>query len=163
MAIMDVPNRADKYPNSCGVRVDRGQIRIEEDCRTIFIKKPKGKIVPVSDRRENEAKASVRFISENYFWRQSGLWAVVGTKCRWSEAIYDSIFDLTFRLTNVHIKWHPLRDVDEKKYERYLKRLYEIAEITSKKRTRAQAAYVMRRRRAMGRNMRDRCNALRCK
>lgn len=131
---MDVTSRADKYPNSCFVLVNRGHIRVKEDCRAIFIKKPQRQKVPVSDKYENEAKASVRFIAENRFWRQSGLWAVVGTKCRWSEAIYDSIFNLTFRLNNVHIKWHPLRDVD-KKYERYLKRLNEIAEITSKKRT----------------------------
>lgn len=55
---------------------------------------------------------------------------------------------------HVHIRWHPLRDADGKMFERYCKKLSDIAETAVKKRKRAQAAYRKKRKRSMERNVR---------
>ena len=79
---------------------------------------------------------------------------MVSNKSRWSEKSYDSIFRLTLALTNLRIRWHPLRDTERKTYERYVKRLRENAETGVRKRQKAQVSNPKRRRRAMERCVR---------
>ena len=81
---------------------------------------------------------------------------MIANKYRWAEHWFDDIFRLTVALTNVHIRWHPLRDSDGKTYERYLKRLNDIALTGINKRKRAQASYRKRRKRAIERTLRTR-------
>ena len=108
----------------------------------------------MEQRRENENISGDRIIVENYFGRQPALWAIAANKYRWSESLYDDIFKLTIALTNLHIRCYPLRDADGQTYERYRKRLKEIAECTVAKRKRAQASYRKRRRRRIERELR---------
>ena len=115
-------------------------------------KKPVGGVLTVAGRRENEAKASDRVIAKNYFGRQGILWGVASNTYRWSEDSYDNIFQLTVALTNVYIKWHPLRREDGKTYERYLKRFHDIANTTVRNRQNAQADYSRKRQRMMQRS-----------
>lgn len=107
----------------------------------------------LAERRENENISADRILVENYFGRQSVLWNIVASKFRWGEGLYDDIFRMTVALTNLHVRWHPLRDADGKTYERYRKRLREIAEGGIRKRKRAQAAYRKRRKRVMERTL----------
>lgn len=154
-AFVDISERSAQYPNAWAVLVDKGYTGIEAEVRAVIPKKkPKGGILTLADRKENEAKSSDRVLVENYFGRQGTLWTVISSKYRWAEENYDSIFGLTVALTNVHIRWHPLRDADGKMFERYCKKLSDIAETAVKKRKRAQAAYRKKRKRSMERNVR---------
>ena len=94
-----------------------------------------------------------RIITEKLFGRQDTLRAVVANNYRWAEGQYDRIFRMNVALTNSHFKWHPARDADGKTYERYLKRLHDIASTYISKRKRAQAAYRKRQKRAVERNV----------
>lgn len=56
----------------------------------------------------------------------SFLWAVMANKWRRDEAKYDKLFKLCMALTNLHIKWHPLRDEDGQSAKQYKSLLLDI-------------------------------------
>ena len=112
-AITAIGRSSDRFPNSWAVLLDKGYTGIDTDVRAIIPKKkPRSGILSIPDRKEIEKISSDGVIVENYFGRQGELWPVVSNKFRWKEDSYDSIFRLTIALTNIHIKWHPLRDAD---------------------------------------------------
>ena len=156
MAIVDIGNGVENQEDRWAVLLNKGCTGIDGEIRGITpSKKSQGGILSACDNCENENKASDRVVVENVSGRQSTLWCVVSNMYRWSENSYDFIFRLTRALTNLHIRWHPLRDTDGKPYERYAKRLHEIAETGVWKRQRAQTSYCKRRRRALERWVRN--------
>ena len=88
--------------------------------------------LPLEEERSNSELSSDRFIVEKYFGRQCSLWAIIRSKFRWSESCYDSIFQFSVALTNLHIGWHPLREGDAIFYTRLCNRQYEIGGVASK-------------------------------
>ena len=79
----------------------------------------------------------------------------MSNKYQWTKSSYDLILRITVVSTNLHVKWHPLRDGDGRTYERYLKRLHDIADTAVQKRRRAQATYRRKRQRMMARSLRE--------
>lgn len=85
---------------------------------------------------------------EKFFGRLCGLWTISSVKHRWVEDLYDDIFRFCVGLTNYHIKNHPLREVDRKLYMKVKNSVYDIGDISSKKRKETQEKYrAMRRKR----------------
>lgn len=82
----------------------------------------------------------------------------MGSKYRWDEKNYDRLFRLCVSLTNFHIRWHPLRDVDGASFRKYKSRLYSVGAETASKRKRAQSEYRARRRARLARNFSSRQN-----
>ncbi len=66
----------------------------------------------------NRKLSSDRIIVENYFDRLGKLWGILGTKFRWSESLFDTIFAIGIALTNYHVTMHKLRDLDGPCYTR---------------------------------------------
>ena len=91
-------------------------------------KKPKGGSLSHDDQRVNRKISADRIIVENVFGRISTLWKIMSNKWRWDERQYDKIFRLCLSLTDLHVKWHPLRDEDNNHANQYRRRLLEIAE-----------------------------------
>ena len=91
--------------------------------------------------RTNRNISSDRIIVENYFGRMCCLWAVMANKWRWDEGQYDKPFKLCMALTNLHIKWHPLRDEDGHSAKQYKSRPLEIGVTTAEKRKASQRRY----------------------
>ena len=65
----------------------------------------------------------------------------MANKWRWDEGQYDKLFKLCMALTNLHIKWHPLRDEDGQSAKQYKSRLLEIGVTTVEKRKASKRRY----------------------
>ena len=65
----------------------------------------------------------------------------MANKWRWDEKQYDKIFRLCLSLTNLHVKWHPLRDEDNQHAKQYRRRLLEIGAKKAEKRKASQQMY----------------------
>ena len=155
-AITDIGPHSGRFAGSWGVLLEKGYTGIESEVRAIVPRKiPQGGMLSHADRRENEAKAIV----ENFFGRQCSLWAIVSNKYRWAKSSYDPIFRITVALTNLHAKWHPLRNEDGRAYERYLERLHEIVDTVVQKGKRGQAIYRCERQRMTARSLRETAEA----
>ena len=70
----------------------------------------------------------------------------MGNRWRWDERHYDKIFTVCMALTNLHIKWHPLRDEDRQRARQYSARLLEIGIKKAEKRRASQQRYRTKRR-----------------
>ena len=68
---------------------------------------------------------------------------------RWAEKSCDTIFRMCISLTNLHIKWHPLRGADLDRHNQVKNRQYAIGEEALMKRMRAQEKYHAKRRRRL--------------
>ena len=65
----------------------------------------------------------------------------MSNKWRWVEKQYEKIIRLCLALTNLHVKWHPLRDEDNKHAHQYRRRLLEIGVKKAEKRKASQQMY----------------------
>ena len=140
-AITDIGRGSEMYPNRWRVLLDKLYVGIEFGSTGNHSEEEAPPWCSDGSRRAgNAAPATDRIIVENVFGRQGTLWAIVANNYRWAEGGYDRIFRMTLALSNIHIKWHPLRNADGKTCERYLKRLHEVADTYVTKRKRAQAA-----------------------
>ena len=74
----------------------------------------------------NRKLSSDRIIVENYFDRLGKLWGILGTKFRWSENLFDTIFAIGIALTNYHVTMHKLRDLNGSWYNQYRNRLVHV-------------------------------------
>ncbi len=110
---------SDEYPNHWAVLVDKGYQGAAEEIRAIV---PKKKTIRGFSSREDEIfnrkLSSDRIIVENYFGRLGKLLGILGTKFRWSESLFDTIFAIGIALTNYHVTMHKLRDLDGSWYTR---------------------------------------------
>lgn len=95
---------------------------------------PHGRII-MKEEADYHKPSSGSIVRENYCGRLCTLWEIVSTKYRWGEGLYDDLFRISMAVSNVHIKWHPLRQKNRKLYLRVENRLYTIGdEITRKRR-----------------------------
>lgn len=155
-SMQDFGPLSDEHSSSWAVLMDKGYQGSADFCRAIIPKKkPINGVLAIEDMRTNSKISSDRVIVENYFGRMCSLWMVMGSKYRWNEHKYDSFLRVCTALTNIHIKWHPLRDEDGVLYNRYKNRLYAIGDEIVTKRKRSQASYRARRRARLARNERS--------
>ena len=74
--------------------------------------KPVNGHLTLHDETQNKQISSNRIIGENSFGRRCTNWNILSSKYRWAEECYGNIFRTCISLTNLHIKWHPLRAAD---------------------------------------------------
>ena len=98
-------------------------------------------MLSVDDVQGNLELSEDRVIVENYFGRCTQLWEVTSLKYRWSERMYDSIYQMCMGLTNIHICLHPLRDADGEHYQQLRNKWFTIGEELIKKRKLTQERY----------------------
>ncbi|RHY57870.1 hypothetical protein DYB30_009510 [Aphanomyces astaci] len=77
-------------------------------------------------QRRNDDIATDRVMVENFFGRLKTLWAVCGDIYRWNRKNYDAFFQTCVAVTNVHIRFNPLRDEDGDANMQYINRLRTI-------------------------------------
>ena len=71
---------------------------------------------------------------------------------RWSEGMYDTIFQMCMGLTNIHIIWHPLRDSDGQHYQQIRNKWFTLGEQVVKRRKLTQARYRAKRKHRIDRD-----------
>lgn len=136
------------FENLWAIIVDKGYQGIKEFLRGIHpIKKPIGRCLTASENRYNRDISSDRIIVENFFGRLMSLWGVLSHKWRWSEEHYDMVLYSCVALTNLHIRYNPLRARDGEFYQKYKNRLLDIGTNTVQKRRMIQKAYRAKRKR----------------
>lgn len=144
--IADMGDLGEEYDGMWALIMDKGYQGAVEILRAILPrKKPCNGTLSGQDERGNERMPSYRIIVENVFWRQCTLWGLIGSKYRWAEKNYDLLFRFSAALTNMHIKWHPLRDEEGRAFRQYKNRLNSIGVNTAQKRKTAQTEYRARR------------------
>lgn len=150
LRVNDVDPLVAEHPNLWAVLVDKGYQGAPEFCRTIQpVKKRANQRLSLSDERFNKKVSSDRIIVENFFGRVCGLWSVLQRKWRWSEQSYDIVFRFCVALTNLHIRWHPLREEDYERFQRIKNRHLQIGVQQVEKRKRTLERYRQKRRRRM--------------
>ena len=90
--------------------------------------------------QENAELSSDRVIVENCFGRCTLLWKVTSLKYRWSEHMYNSMFQMCMGLTNIHICMHPLRDAYGEHYQQLRNKCFTFGEEGIKKENRLRHA-----------------------
>ena len=138
-----------KYPDQWGILADKGYQGAAHHIRLIHpMRKPTSRDLFLSEIQMNNEISSDRIIVENFFGRLSSLWGVMTNKYRWKEDSYDMIFEMCLALTNLHIKFNPLRAEDLSFYDALQNFLYDIGSQRVQKRRNSQRSY---RRRTMRR------------
>ncbi|ETV95587.1 hypothetical protein H310_11022 [Aphanomyces invadans] len=99
------------------VLVDKSYQGIQHQVRGIIpSKKPAHGILDFEQLRENDRIASDRAIVESFFGRLKLLWGVCSDTYRWDRNNYDMLVQTCVALTNVHVRFHPLRSEDGDAY-----------------------------------------------
>ncbi|RHY24711.1 hypothetical protein DYB32_008724 [Aphanomyces invadans] len=80
----------------------------------------------MEQERANAKLASDRVIVENFFGKLKTLWGIVSDKYTWKKDEYNMHFQTCVALTNVHVCFNPLRNVDGEGYNQYKNRLLSI-------------------------------------
>ncbi len=71
------------------------------------------KIALLEDISWNATVASNCIIVEIFFGRLTKIWAIISSKFRWGEEMYDVLFHLCMALTNYHISFQPLHNEED--------------------------------------------------
>ena len=122
-------------------------------------KKPANGRLSREDQKNNVLIVSGRVLVENFFGRRVMLWGMMCERYRMAEDEYDIFAGICTALTNVHIRFHPLRTSENKHYKKYRKRIYSIG-IEKRNRRQRQAATSRRNHmRRVGRSIRARQGA----
>ncbi|KAJ0390448.1 hypothetical protein P43SY_011509 [Pythium insidiosum] len=139
---------AEEYPQQWAVLGDKGYQGFAEQVRGISPhKRPPGGILSMEQQQFNDEVSHDRVVVENYFGRLKTLWNVIGSCWKWDRSNYDLFFECCVALTNVHVRFNPLRDTDGKDYRRYLRRLQMISASIKAKKAEKQADYRANRKR----------------
>ncbi|KAF0712498.1 Aste57867_4809 [Aphanomyces stellatus] len=94
-----------------------------------------------SRKRANERLSTDRVIVENFFGRLKTLWGLASDKYTWKKEEYNMYFQTCVALTNVHIRFNPLRNVDGHGYNQYKRRLLSIGGKLKSKKNASKAKY----------------------
>ncbi|RHY99865.1 hypothetical protein DYB35_013381, partial [Aphanomyces astaci] len=117
----------DKFPSQWSVLADKGYQGIQEYVRgfTLLKRPPHGQLT-MEQERSNAKLSSDRVIVKNLFGRLKTLWGLASDKYTWKKDEYNMYFQMCVALTNVHIRFNPLRNVDGEGYNQYKNRLLSI-------------------------------------
>lgn len=119
----------DSYPSTWAILADKGYQGLHRRIRAITpAKRPANGLLSPSDVAANDKIASDRVIVENFFGRLKTLWAVTSDIFTWKRDHYDLFFQTCVALTNVHIRFNPLRDDDGHDFNGYVNHLLSIGE-----------------------------------
>ncbi|ETV92761.1 hypothetical protein H310_12991 [Aphanomyces invadans] len=129
------------------VLADKGYQGIQRDVRAVIpTRKPAGGMLTFEQQATNDRIATDRVVVENFFGRMKSLRAVSSDIYRWSRKNYDIIFQTCVALTNVHLRFNPLRAEDGDVNVQYVNRLNAIGSKMIKDKKKAQATYREKRR-----------------
>ncbi|KAF0704805.1 hypothetical protein AaE_014747 [Aphanomyces astaci] len=138
-----------EYPNSWVLLADKGYQGIHRHMRAITpAKRPAGGLLPVSEITANDRIASDPVVVEICFGRLKTLWTIMSESYSWKRDHYD-LFFFKLTLTNVHIRFLPLRDLDGEDFTRYENRLLSLGDIIKSKRAGSMAKYREKRKHRM--------------
>ncbi|KAF0715653.1 Aste57867_3280 [Aphanomyces stellatus] len=113
------------------VIADKGYQGIQHAVRAVLpFKKPVSGVLTFEQERTNDRIATDRVIVENWFGRLKTLWGVCADSYRWNRQGYDVVFQTCAALTNVHVRFNPLRASDGDANAMYLNRLYGMARLS---------------------------------
>lgn len=111
------------HPRMWGILTDKWYQRALEFKRSIIPKMPQNCSLFMKVEAFNRKVSTDRKIVEKYFGHFFGLWKMFEQKWSWYENLYDEFFRLGVSLTNLDIKWQPLREGDQEKFSRLRNRL----------------------------------------
>ncbi|RHY25391.1 hypothetical protein DYB32_008351 [Aphanomyces invadans] len=140
--VSDTEALKDKYPAHWALLADKGYQGIQEYVRgfTPLKRPPHGQLTLEQDRA-NAKLSSDRVIVENSFGRLKTLWGLVSDKFTWKKDEYNMYFQTCVALTNVHIRFNPLRNVDGEGYNQYKNRLLSIGSKIKTRNSSSKAKY----------------------
>ncbi|RHY33102.1 hypothetical protein DYB32_001845, partial [Aphanomyces invadans] len=125
----------DVYPLEWAILADKGYQGLQRRLRAITpTKRPPGGLLSMSEMENNDKIATDRVIVENFFGRMKTFWSIVSETYMWKRESYDLYFQTCVALTNVHIKFSPLRVEDGHERNRYLNGLVSSSEKKKAKR-----------------------------
>ncbi|ETV97385.1 hypothetical protein H310_09719 [Aphanomyces invadans] len=125
--VIDNEALRDKFPSQWALLADKGYQGIQEYVRGFTpTKRPPHGQLSMEQERANAKLASDRDIVENFFGRLKTLWGIVSDKYTWKKDEYNIYFQTCVALTNVHVRFNPLRNVDGEGYNQYKNRLLPI-------------------------------------
>ncbi|KAF0683493.1 hypothetical protein As57867_024385, partial [Aphanomyces stellatus] len=128
------------------VIADKGYQGIQHAVRAVLpFKKPAGGVLTFDQERTNDRIATDRVIVENWFERLKTLWGVCADSYRWNRQGYDVVFQTCVALTNVHVRFNPLRASDGDANAKYLNRLDGIGSKMIKKKNASARTYRLKR------------------
>jgi hypothetical protein len=146
-----------EYPDEWAALADKGYQGIEQHVRCIH--PTKGTNLPAAIAQRNADISSDRIIVENWFGRLCGLWRICADKYRWSEDLYGDIFHTCAALTNYHIGFYPLQQINGEEYNQRQNRLIAIGREKQKKRRLAHERFRERRRLRQRMSLDDRADS----
>ena len=94
---------------------DKGYVGLDDEIR--IVTPIKGSELNNEESSFNKKIGIDRVIIENYYGRLKLSWAIIRNKFRGSHGNYDAIFDICCGLTNVLIKYNPLKAEDGEYYK----------------------------------------------
>lgn len=137
---------SEECKDSWAVLMDKRYQGYAENLRcTITGKRPINCNLCMALQTSNCSIASDRIIVEMFFGRMATFWAVIYMKWSWDEGNYENVFKLCMCLTNLHIKWHPIKGDGNKRTDLYLKRLTELGVNRVEKRKKALETFLCKR------------------
>ncbi|KAH9103357.1 hypothetical protein LEN26_015310 [Aphanomyces euteiches] len=136
----------DNFANQWIVLADKGYQGLSNHLRAVTpVKRSPGSILTVEQEQFNADIATDRVIVENFFGRVNTLWSVADDLFLWKRENYDMFIQSCVALTNVHIRFLPLRAQDGQKYNQYLNRLTAIGMRLIEKRAATTQKYLRKR------------------
>ncbi|KAF0708148.1 hypothetical protein AaE_013334 [Aphanomyces astaci] len=140
--VSDTETLRDKFPNQWAVLADKGYQGIQEYVRGFTpVKRPPHGQLTMEQERANAKLSSDRVIVENFFGRLKTLWGLVSDKYTWKRDEYNMYFQTCVALTNIHVRFNPLRNVDGEGYNQYKNRLLSIGSKIKSKNASSKAKY----------------------
>lgn len=121
---LDVGLGSEDYPESWALIVDKGYQGSAAFLRAILPKKkPNLGVLNLEEKKKNKKISEDRIIVENFFGRFVTLWSVFGRRFRLCESSFNSFFKLAAALTNIHVKFHPLRAEEGDNFAKFIRNI----------------------------------------
>ncbi|KAF0726311.1 hypothetical protein Ae201684P_001162 [Aphanomyces euteiches] len=134
------------FSNQWIVLADKGYQGLANRLRAVTpVKRLPGSILSMEHEQLNADIATDRVIVENYFGRLKTLWSVANDIYSWKRENYDMFIQTCIALTNVHIRFLPLRSDDGQNYNQYINRLMAIGAKMVEKRASTTQKYLRKR------------------
>ena len=100
--------------NSWAILADKGYVGLEEEVR--IITPHKGSNLTAEESNYNKKLGADRVLIENFYGRLKLCWGLIRNKFKGSHVNYDTLFEIACGLTNVLLKYSPLRAEDGEYY-----------------------------------------------
>ncbi|RHY26367.1 hypothetical protein DYB32_007688 [Aphanomyces invadans] len=125
--------------------VEKGYQGIQHQVRGIIPSKKPAHGSLTSEQPRKYRIASDRAIVENFFGHLKTLWDVCSDTYSWNRKNYDMLVQTCVALTNVHVRFHPLRSEDGDVYAQYANRMNSIRARSMKGKRNSERVYLSKR------------------